>query len=130
MHAAKVDLMYSRWGTEEQSVRGREAEEQIEAWLRSRNVEFKTQAEINHHSGKTPDFLLDKPVPLDGWNICWIESKTSFGDGEQLRSDYRRQLSHYVTHFSTGMVVYWNGFVSDTPLGDHIKIVSKEFFVK
>jgi CDAN1-interacting nuclease 1 len=111
--ALQKDLIYSPTAISRQADHGKQGEIKILKWLKAKKVKFKAQEEIKHESGKTPDFLLEEPLSLKGKQIHWIESKASFGDQNQIRRDYTRQLQHYVKHFGPGCVVYWLGFVED-----------------
>lgn len=63
---------------------------------------------------KTPDVVLDVPFATkDGTIINWIESKALFGSDDQHEYYLKKQYRSYRNRFSTGMVVYWFGFVSD-----------------
>ena len=63
---------------------------------------------------KTPDVVLDVPFATkDGTIINWIESKALFGSDEEHDIYLKKQYRSYRNRFSTGMVIYWFGFVSD-----------------
>lgn len=106
------DIVYSPDASVEQACRGRLAEEKVGAWLSGCGVSYKTEHESRKEgSGKTPDFLLTTPLDVSGRRIRWVESKATFGDGNEMRSDYRKQMRHYVELFGDGAVVYWYGFL-------------------
>ena len=61
--------------------------------------------------------MLDVPFATkDGVVINWIESKALFGTDENHDSYLKDQLRSYRNRFSTGMVIYWFGFISDLSL--------------
>ena len=63
---------------------------------------------------KTPDVVLDIPFSTkDGSIINWIESKALFGSDDNHNNYLKDQLRSYRNRFSTGMVIYWFGFISD-----------------
>ncbi len=61
--------------------------------------------------GKTPDFLLLKPMTWHGDEYNWIESKASFGDEYIHRKNHRGQVSEYVELYGQGILVYWYGYL-------------------
>ncbi|MCK4327271.1 MAG: TPD domain-containing protein [Candidatus Diapherotrites archaeon] len=132
--AQECDLVYSTKGYEIQKQRGEEGEARIAKWLDDRAMVYKTEEDLKG-SGKTVDFLLDKPIDIDvdgeKKQVNWIESKGSFGDMKKLRRDYTVQLKPYTELWGPGIVVYWFGFLEGMELWLHardIYPVRKEWF--
>lgn len=127
--AVKEDFIYSPWATEIQGLNGKKAEEEINRWLRKRNVKFITEREAKFTYEKTPDFLLrDKPIKIKGHTANWIESKASFGSPNEIKRNYKKQLKPYVDLFGSGVVVYWYGFVDDIKIDKDILMIDGTFF--
>ena len=133
--AAEKDFVYSPWATEMQGKNGKKAEGEINKWLTGRSIGFMTEYENKALSnergttyGKTPDFLLKKPMKVDGRKYNWVESKASFGDKQEMMKDYKKQFKPYVDLFGPGIVAYWYGYIKDTELDPEIRIVEEEFF--
>ena len=128
----KADFIYSPWAFDLQTKNGQEAEIKIGEWLDAHKINFLSQDE-NKQLGfhfRTPDFLLENPLDVNGKKIHWIESKASFGDDREIKKDHKKQLQPYTEHFGPGMVVYWYGFIDDIKLDDNIILASSEFFGK
>jgi len=117
--AQEKDLVYSTKGYEIQRKRGQEGEAKIAKWLNDRGLTYKTEKDLKG-SGKTVDFLLDKPIEIqlegEAKEVCWIESKASFGDIKKLKRDYTEQLDPYTKLWGPGIVVYWFGFLEGMEL--------------
>ena len=124
----KNEIVYSPHGTKIQVERGKRTEEKIYNWLRRRNISFITEKEARSKHLKTPDFLLKYSIKIKGKTIHWIECKASFGDYIEIRRDYKKQLKHYVDLYSSGMVVYWFGFIDDIKIDDRILLSTKNIF--
>ena len=76
-------------------------------------VEYFTENDLRAGTveGKTPDFLLMKPIEWHGDEYNWIESKASFGDEYIHRKNHRGQVSDYVELYGQGILVYWYGYL-------------------
>ncbi len=105
----KNDPVYSPDGLEVQAKKGKEGEERIKRFLEKRGIKFARESELKTKYEKTPDFLLDKWVHLNGEPVRWIESKASIGDMDKVKRDYKKQLSRYMEMFGPGAIVYWFG---------------------
>ncbi len=117
----KHEFVYSPAGNRMQAERGRRAEENISQWLRRKRIGFITEKEAQRRNyEKTPDFLLEGSLSVDGRQANWVESKASFGDRKEVRQDYEKQLKHYVRLFGPGMVVYWYGVIDDIVIQDRV----------
>ncbi len=122
MAIRKGDILYSPEGAEVQKQRGIKGEERLANWLDGQGVTYRTEADLRGKFPKTPDFLLDKPLDYNGYDIRWIDSKASFGDDIELRKNNRRQFHQYVTLFGKGLVLYWFGYIDDIKNEDSILI--------
>ncbi len=132
--AQDLDMVYSTKGYELQRTRGEEGEARIAKWLDAQELSYKTEEDLKGQ-GKTVDFLLDKPIEIEVEGemkeVCWIESKGSFGDIKKLRRDYKAQLEPYTQLWGPGIVVYWFGYLEGMELwlqARDIYPVRKEWF--
>lgn len=118
----REDCIYSPWANEVQYKRGLWGENQLETWLKSKSLTYRTEKDLRGEFPKTPDCLLDEPIRVNGWEINWIESKASFGDKVEINKNVKRQLEPYTELFGEGLVVYWFGFVdeAENPKGIYI----------
>ncbi len=106
-----TDFIYSPIATRFHQIKGKIGEEIIQDWLESRGVEYLSEDELRKDGGKTPDFLLEKPIKLNGYEVRWIESKAMFGDLNVHSQYWRRQYYEYLRQFGRGVVTYWFGHV-------------------
>jgi len=130
--AIKEELIYSPEGARMQYGRGKDVEMIVKKWLDLRRIRYVTEYDAKKGQyTKTPDFRLETPFKAQGKWLNWVECKASFGDDTEFKRDYGKQLSHYVSLFGQGMVVYWYGFLEDMPqhlLDDKIILVDRRFF--
>ncbi|HII39314.1 TPA: TPD domain-containing protein [Candidatus Micrarchaeota archaeon] len=127
LNAASVaDPAFSPWGISEQRRRALECEDGVRKWLQSHGAEFKHESE-QAKTGKTPDYLLDKPVSIHGHLLNWIECKASFGDHDETKRNLSQQLTHYHKLFGPGMVVYWYGVEENPVTYEGIIVATKDF---
>lgn len=122
VEATEKDIIYSPWANDEQRERGEWGEELLENWLDAQEVDYRTEVDLRGIYSKTPDCLFPKPMIFDGKEICWIESKASFGDNTEFRFNARKQLIPYTELFGPGLVVYWFGHLDDLEMPEGIHI--------
>ncbi|XP_066461950.1 CDAN1-interacting nuclease 1 isoform X2 [Eleutherodactylus coqui] len=77
---------------------------------------------------KTPDFILEVPVAVEGHVIHWIESKASFGDESSHRMYLQDQFWSYWNRFGPGLVIYWYGFIEELDCHRERGILLKDEF--
>ncbi len=109
--AIEVDNLYSPRGHEIQRERGVMAEEKLAEWLHGLGLTYRREADLRKEFAKTPDFLLDRSFWVRDTEIKWVESKASFGDHTEIRTNLKKQLEPYRELFGSGMVIYWYGIV-------------------
>lgn len=124
--AVDEDWLYSPRANREQNERGKMVEARVEAWLLGLHVEAKRECELDTEI--TPDFLLLDRLDIDDVRVHWIECKASFGDAKELRRN-TRQVSAYVAHFGSGLLVYWYGFVESLSM-DWVVLRDRHYFCK
>lgn len=96
------DPVFSPKGIEYSKWRGEEGERILSLWLDHLDVEYERDL-----GRGIPDFLLKKRIILQGEEINWIESKASFGDPKNRRSD-EAQFRRF-DKYGPGVVIYWFG---------------------
>ena len=127
--ARRVDRLYSPEANEEQDDRGRKGEERLAYWLDGRGVKYRTEEDLRGHEHvKTPDFLLDEPLKIDGFKYHWFESKAIFADDLEYKRHIRNQLTPYYDLYGTGAVAYWLGYLDDLKAPEGIQLLGPEFF--
>ncbi|XP_036039030.1 CDAN1-interacting nuclease 1 isoform X1 [Onychomys torridus] len=77
---------------------------------------------------KTPDFILQVPVAVEGHIIHWIESKASFGDECSHHAYLHGQFWSYWNRFGPGLVIYWYGFIRELDCNRERGILLKACF--
>uniref|UniRef100_A0A8C4IZ28 CDAN1-interacting nuclease 1 n=1 Tax=Dromaius novaehollandiae TaxID=8790 RepID=A0A8C4IZ28_DRONO len=77
---------------------------------------------------KTPDFILEVPVAVEGHIIHWIESKASFGDESSHQAYLQDQFWSYWNRFGPGLVIYWYGFIEELDCHRERGILLKDCF--
>ncbi|MBN1389512.1 MAG: C15orf41 family protein [Candidatus Thermoplasmatota archaeon] len=120
------DPIYSPEGNLVQRRRGLKGEARMKEWLDDREIPYKREEDLRATGGKTPDFLLERPIYLRGEKVNWIESKASFGDMREVRKNLKNQLLSYRELFGSGMVIYWFGILDDLPVEEGIIIETEE----
>ncbi|MBN2111034.1 MAG: C15orf41 family protein [Methanosarcinaceae archaeon] len=128
--AIDSDFFFSPRAHELHSIKGKLGESILEAWLVGLGISFSTEEDLREMGmQKTPDFLLDKAMKIDGKEISWIESKALFGDEREHQYYLKKQFSDYEENYGTGMVVYWYGFIDTITMNGHL-IRDYQFFGK
>jgi G:T-mismatch repair DNA endonuclease (very short patch repair protein) len=126
----REDIIYSPAGMEVQYQRGKKGEARLKEWLDINGIAYRTEDECKGELQKTPDFLLDKPMKIEGREVHWFESKANFGDAIEIRKNMRKQLIPYTQLFGPGILVYWFGHVDDYEKVDGVRVVDAKFFMK
>lgn len=123
----REDFVYSPWAHKLQVERGRAGERVIARWLSGLGLRFIPEG-AGEEKGKTPDFLLKDPLPLEDLGMYWVESKAIFGDEVEHRRYIKKQFAGYLEAFGPGMVVYWQGFLPTIlPMMDQILVKDYTF---
>lgn len=129
--AIEVDIAYSPESSRIQRENGKKGEEMLKEYLDNKELPFLREDDLRKlGSGKTPDFLLKKPIKIKGRKVFWFESKASFCDYIEFKQDYNKQLKHYISLFGPGIVVYWKGYIDDIITDKRVLVVDKNFFEK
>jgi hypothetical protein len=122
------DFHYSPKAHKLQSIRGQMGEDIIEKWLIQNNIDYYTEDDLREYGHtKTPDFVLNDTLIIEGTDIQWIESKAIFGDEKEHRHYFKKQFKQYEEKFGQGMIVYWYGYLDNIDLNNHI-IKDYQFF--
>ncbi|XP_053162314.1 CDAN1-interacting nuclease 1 isoform X1 [Hemicordylus capensis] len=75
---------------------GHEHEVLLQEMLLGKNIPFLAEDQLRAKGyDKTPDFILEVPVAVEGHTIHWIESKASFGDECSHQAYLRDQFWSY-----------------------------------
>lgn len=123
------DHFFSPQAHEVHMVKGKMGESILEQWLQSKGISFRTENDLREMGvAKTPDFLLEEPLEINGKKINWIESKALFGDEKEHHYYMKKQFTDYEGNFGAGMVVYWYGFLDDIKMDGHL-VKDYTFFV-
>ncbi len=120
------DPIYSPEGNDVQRKRGVKGEARLKTWLDRHGITHEREEDLREKGGKTPDFLLEKPIYFRGEEVNWIESKGSFGDLREVKKNLKKQLHAYRELFGPGMVIYWFGVIDGAPVEDGIVIETEE----
>ncbi|XP_075049363.1 CDAN1-interacting nuclease 1 isoform X2 [Mixophyes fleayi] len=108
---------------------GYEHEVLLREKLLERNLAFLDEEQLRIKGyDKTPDFILEVPVAVDGHVIHWIESKASFGDESSHRMYLQDQFWSYWNRFGPGLVIYWYGFIEELDCHRERGILLKDEF--
>ena len=126
------DELYTPRSHSKQSAEGNRREDLIAEWLDEKKLEYFTEDDLRAGTveGKTPDFLLLKPMSWHGDEYNWIESKASFGDEYIHRKNHRGQVSKYVELYGQGILVYWYGYLDSLQSKGYSIIDRKEMGLK
>ncbi|MEL7664988.1 MAG: C15orf41 family protein [Methanosarcina mazei] len=127
--ALEADYFFSPRAHEMQCKKGEMGEEIIRKWLDDREIPYCTEAEIRAQGdGKTPDFVLSDPIPIEDHMVRWIESKALFGDDFEHKHYAKKQFREYADIFGEGMVVYWYGYLEDLGSEDEGYLIKDHSF--
>ncbi|XP_040189784.1 CDAN1-interacting nuclease 1 isoform X2 [Rana temporaria] len=108
---------------------GYEHEVLLREKLMEKNLAFLDEDQLRLKGyDKTPDFILEVPVAVDGHVIHWIESKASFGDESSHRMYLQEQFWSYWNRFGPGLVIYWYGFIEELDCNRERGILLKHEF--
>ncbi|MDW7731564.1 MAG: C15orf41 family protein [Methanolobus sp.] len=128
--AIESDFFFSPRAHELHSIKGKLGESILEAWLVEQGISFSTEEDLRERGmQKTPDFLLDEGMEINGKKISWIESKALFGDEREHQYYIKKQFADYEENYGAGMIVYWYGFIETITMNGHL-IRDYQFFGK
>lgn len=89
-------------------------ERKLQDYLTEREIAFCTEEHLRSRGyDKTPDFMLEVPIAVNGFVINWIESKARFGNTEIHQKYIKEQFLSYWNRFGPGLVIYWFGFLDN-----------------
>ncbi|KAM6466923.1 uncharacterized protein C15orf41 homolog isoform X1 [Python bivittatus] len=108
---------------------GYEHEVLLQEMLLERNISFLAEDQLRAKGyDKTPDFILEVPIAVEGHIIHWIESKASFGDECSHQAYLNDQFWSYWNRFGPGLVIYWYGFIEELDCHRNRGILLKDCF--
>ncbi|XP_039393999.1 CDAN1-interacting nuclease 1 isoform X3 [Mauremys reevesii] len=108
---------------------GHEHEVLLREMLLEKNLSFLAEEQLRAKGyDKTPDFILEVPVAVEGHIIHWIESKASFGDECSHQAYLHDQFWSYWNRFGPGLVIYWYGFIEELDCHRERGILLKDCF--
>lgn len=108
---------------------GYEHEVLLRDLLLEKNLSFLDEDQLRAKGyDKTPDFILQVPVAVEGHIIHWIESKASFGDECSHHAYLHDQFWSYWNRFGPGLVIYWYGFIQELDCNRERGILLKASF--
>ncbi|KAM9652087.1 CDAN1-interacting nuclease 1 isoform 1-T2 [Morphnus guianensis] len=108
---------------------GHEHEVLLREMLLEKNLSFIAEDQLRAKGyDKTPDFILEVPVAVEGHIIHWIESKASFGDESSHQAYLQDQFWSYWNRFGPGLVIYWYGFIEELDCHRERGILLKDCF--
>ena len=119
-NAIYKDFLYSPIAAKIQFARGRIGEIMIRDFLEAKGMEFKEERELRNEK-KTPDFVIEDELRIDGRQIRWIESKALFGDLKLHRFYLKKQYDPYAEIYGDGIVIYWLGKIDELKANALIK---------
>ncbi len=126
---AKADYMFSHEANKRSDDMGKIGEYLIKKLLCDRNIEFMEENELRQKSyEKTPDFLFEMPLNIDGVDVHWVDSKMLFGNLKNHRKYEKNQFLKYTNLFGPGLVIYWFGYINTIDDLDSVK--NKLYIVK
>ncbi|KFV03611.1 Uncharacterized protein C15orf41, partial [Pterocles gutturalis] len=108
---------------------GHEHEVLLREMLLEKNLSFIAEDQLRAKGyDKTPDFILEVPVAVEGHIVHWIESKASFGDESSHQTYLQDQFWSYWNRFGPGLVIYWYGFIEELDCHRERGILLKDCF--
>nr|KAF6386150.1 hypothetical protein mMyoMyo1_001696 [Myotis myotis] len=108
---------------------GHEHEILLRDLLLEKNLSFLDEDQLRAKGyDKTPDFILQVPIAVEGHIIHWIESKASFGDECSHHAYLHDQFWSYWNRFGPGLVIYWYGFIQELDCNRERGILLKACF--
>ncbi|KAM9294452.1 CDAN1-interacting nuclease 1 [Gastrophryne carolinensis] len=108
---------------------GYEHEVLLREMLTKKNLAFLDEEQLRLKGyDKTPDFILEVPVAVEGHVIHWVESKASFGDEASHHTYLQDQFWSYWNRFGPGLVIYWYGFIEELDCNRERGIMLKDEF--
>lgn len=112
MEALESDIFFSPRAHRLQAEKGRMGESMIGKWLEVNDISYRSEEDLRKSGmDKTPDFLLDDTLLVDGVEVSWVESKALFGSEGEHERYLKKQFMPYEERYGRGMVVYWHGFI-------------------
>lgn len=110
--ATESDFFFSPKAHELHAEKGKMGEFILAEWLDQHEITYRSEDDLRDEGFlKTPDFLLDTDIVIDGVDVSWIESKALFGDEKEHEYYIKKQFREYEENYGTGMIVYWYGFI-------------------
>ncbi|MDG6243935.1 MAG: C15orf41 family protein [Methanolobus sp.] len=121
IEAMESDYFFSPRAHEMHSEKGKLGESILAAWLAERGLSYRSEEDLRKEGfTKTPDFLLNENIDVDGAKVSWIESKALFGDEKEHDYYIKKQFREYEENYGNGMIVYWYGFIEDISFNGNI----------
>ncbi|MEZ5335716.1 MAG: C15orf41 family protein [Methanolobus sp.] len=110
--AMESDYFFSPRAHELHAEKGDLGEYILATWLDEKGLGYRSEDDLREEgSTKTPDFLLDRELEVDGVSVSWIESKALFGDEKEHEYYIKKQFREYEELYGIGMIVYWYGYI-------------------
>ncbi|WP_292467898.1 C15orf41 family protein [Methanolobus sp.] len=121
MEAMESDYFFSPKAHEIHAEKGEMGESILAEWLTERGLTYRSEDDLrNQGFTKTPDFLLDEELDVDGVKVSWIESKALFGDEKEHEYYIKKQFREYEDIYGIGMIVYWYGYIDTVSYNGNI----------
>jgi hypothetical protein len=128
--ALDSDFFFSPKAHDMHAEKGKMGEAILAEWLDECGISYRSEDDLREEGFlKTPDFLLDEEIEIDGVTIFWIESKALFGDEKEHEYYIKKQFRDYEENYGTGMIVYWYGFIDTVSYNGNL-IKDYRFFDK
>lgn len=128
MEAMESDFFFSPKAHDMHAEKGKLGESILATWLTEKELTYRSEDDLRSEGfTKTPDFLLDEELDIDGVKVSWIESKALFGDEKEHDYYIKKQFREYEENYGIGMIVYWYGFIDTISFNGNI-IKDYKFF--